>query len=90
MLSFLFVLAEGILNGKVGDKVVLQPNTPVTGTIKSIVWKHNNNLAMQSDGQSIDGYRQFECKLSRSVLWCLSTLFCLCAVKLTSSMLVFV
>ncbi|TKS66544.1 CD48 antigen BCM1 surface antigen BLAST-1 HM48-1 MRC OX-45 surface antigen SLAM family member 2 [Collichthys lucidus] len=52
--------SEVILNGKVGDKVVLQPNTPKTVTIKSIVWKHDNNLAMQFDGQSIDGYRQFE------------------------------
>lgn len=52
--------SEVILNGKVGDKVVLKPNIPVNGPIKEIVWTHNNNLAMQFESNSNDGYRQFK------------------------------
>ncbi|XP_061918143.1 uncharacterized protein LOC133659392 [Entelurus aequoreus] len=47
---------------KVGDEVVLRPDAaPETSPVKSIVWNHGDDIAIQwEDGQSTEVYRQFK------------------------------
>ncbi|KAG8004553.1 hypothetical protein GBF38_008840, partial [Nibea albiflora] len=60
--------SEVVLNSKEGDKVVLQPNIPVTSTDKEILWKHNNDLAMESDVSGTTGYRQFKAPVPKPTI----------------------
>lgn len=51
---------------KVGDEIVLQPGSDyVSGT--SIIWKHGSNIAMEWDGDTPDGYRQFKVRGSLNI-----------------------
>ncbi|XP_061841243.1 uncharacterized protein [Nerophis lumbriciformis] len=46
---------------KAGDEVVLRPTAaPETGPVKSIVWSHGDNIAIEWDGQSTEVYLQFK------------------------------
>ncbi|XP_061745309.1 carcinoembryonic antigen-related cell adhesion molecule 21-like [Nerophis ophidion] len=44
---------------KVGDEVVLRPNA-APEDVKSIVWYHGQNIAIEWDGQTTEVYRQFK------------------------------
>ncbi|XP_057685368.1 carcinoembryonic antigen-related cell adhesion molecule 21-like isoform X2 [Corythoichthys intestinalis] len=45
---------------KLGDDTVLKPNTDLKGPIKSILWKHGIDIAIEWDAEGVVAYRQFQ------------------------------
>ncbi|XP_068612684.1 carcinoembryonic antigen-related cell adhesion molecule 2-like [Brachionichthys hirsutus] len=56
-----FILERTVYR-KLGDDVTLEPPSPVPGGIRSILWKHGPDLAVQWDKglPDVDRYRQFK------------------------------
>ncbi|XP_054630677.1 lymphocyte function-associated antigen 3-like isoform X2 [Dunckerocampus dactyliophorus] len=67
-LAVISVILTGCCTGstiykKVGDEVVLRPDAaPEAGPFTSIMWKHGDDIAIQWEGGSTEGYRQFKAR----------------------------
>lgn len=52
---------------KIGDTVILKPDVPLPNPIKIILWKYNDNIAVEWDGENIDAYRHFKNQTSLNI-----------------------
>lgn len=71
--EIVFVHAERRVYAKLDEDVVLDPSVSSDpGSIKNILWKHENDLAMEWDSQSeeVIRYRHFQGKLTSHCFWC--------------------
>ncbi|XP_051283184.1 CD48 antigen [Dicentrarchus labrax] len=65
LLAFVFADSEKTVYKKVGDEVVLNPDTTIVPT--SILWKKLPDIAIEWDGESVEAFREFKGRSSLNI-----------------------